>query len=180
MQLADANVQLQQEMAEKDYARQQLDKQHEKMMNDLEQRSERATMLAKMGELLQSCITKDEVIAIALSFAPRIFPTSRGAIFLLNSSRSSVEVAGSWSQCELPATDFEVSDCWALRTGQPHLVYADDSTARCGHTAELKFSTLCIPILAQGETLGILHTQAKENTTRLDPAELSFRMTFAG
>jgi len=67
-----------------------------------------------------------------------------------------------------------------LRTGQPHLAYADESTARCGHAAELEYSTLCVPILAQGEALGILHTQAKDNSTRLDSAELSFRMTFAG
>jgi diguanylate cyclase (GGDEF)-like protein/PAS domain S-box-containing protein len=180
MQLADANVLLQQEMAEKDDTRRQLDEQHEKMVKDLEQRSERAAMLAKMGELLQSCISRDEVIAVALSFAPKIFPASRGALFLLNGSRSSAEMAGSWSECQLPDIDFEVTDCWALRTGQLHLVYAGDSTAKCGHTAELKCSTLCVPIIAQGETLGLMHTQAKDNAIRLDPAELSFRLTFAG
>lgn len=179
-QLADANVRLQEEMAEKDHARRQLDEEHEGMMKDLQQRSERAAMLAKMGELLQSCISRDEVITVALSFAPKIFPNTRGAVFWMNSCRSSVEVIGSWSDCELAATDFEVGDCWALRTGHPHLVYADESTARCKHAAELSCSHLCIPILAQGETLGILHLQKKQNAARLDPAELSFRMTFAG
>jgi diguanylate cyclase (GGDEF)-like protein len=167
-------------MAEKDQTRRQLDEEHEKMMKDLEQRSERASMLAKMGELLQSCVSRDEVITVALSFAPKIFPSARGAIFWMNSSRNAVEVIGSWSDCELAATDFEVGDCWALRTGQPHLVYADESTARCRHAAELSCSHLCIPILAQGETLGILHLQKKQNAARLDAAELSFRMTFAG
>ena len=133
-----------------------------------------------MGELLQSCISRDEVITVALSFAPKIFPNTRGAVFWMNSCRSSVEMIGSWSGCELAATDFEVGDCWALRTGHPHLVYVDESTARCKHAAELSCSHLCIPILAQGETLGILHLQKKQNAARLDPAELSFRMTFAG
>jgi hypothetical protein len=31
-------------------------------------------MLAKMGELLQSCISRDEVFAAALGFAPKYFP----------------------------------------------------------------------------------------------------------
>lgn len=180
MQLADANERLQQEMAEKDDARKQLDDEHEKSMRDLEQRSERAAMLAKMGELLQSCISRDEVIAVALSFAPKIFPTGRGAVFLLNDARTLAELAGSWSECQLPEMDFETSECWALRTGHLHLVYAEDTNARCRHAAELQCSHLCVPILAQGETLGILHLQAKESATRLDPAELSFRMTFAG
>jgi diguanylate cyclase (GGDEF)-like protein/PAS domain S-box-containing protein len=180
MQLADANQRLQREMSEKDDARKQLDNENEKSMKDLEQRSERAGMLAKMGELLQSCISRDEVIAVALSFAPKIFPTGRGAVFLLNDARTLAELAGSWSECQLPGMDFETSECWALRTGHLHLVYADDPTARCKHAAQLQSSHLCVPILAQGEALGILHLQAKENTTRLDPAELSFRMTFAG
>ncbi len=180
MQLADANERLEKEMAEREHARKQLDDEHEKSMKDLEQRSERAAMLAKMGELLQSCISRDEVIAVALSFAPKIFPASRGSVFLLNESRALAELAGSWSECQLPSMDFETSDCWALRTGHLHLVYADDTTARCKHAAELQCSHLCVPILAQGEALGVLHTQAKQIINRLDPAELSFRMTFAG
>lgn len=180
MQLADANAQLQREMSEKDFARSQLDQQKDKMMGELEKRSERATMLAKMGELLQSCISRDEVIAAALGFAPKIFPAARGAIALLNASRSLAEVTGSWSDCQLPTREFESSECWALRTGHPHLVAAGDCTARCAHVAGVECSYVCIPILAQGETLGILHLQATAPGQHMETAELSFKTTFAG
>jgi len=180
MQLADANTQLQREMSEKDFARSQLDRHKDKMMGELEKRSERATMLAKMGELLQSCITRDEVIAAALGFAPKIFPAARGAVALLNASRTLAEVIGSWTDCQLPAKEFESNECWALRTGHPHLVVAGDLTSPCAHAAGVTSTYLCIPILAQGETLGILHLQAASEGTRLDSAELSFKTTFAG
>lgn len=180
MQLANVNDQLQLEIAEKDFARHQLDAEHDKMMKDLEQRSERATMLAKMGELLQSSISKDEVISVALSFAPKIFPFSRGAIVLLNSSRNLAELSGAWSDCQLPSAEFEPTDCWALRTGQPHLVIAGDATVRCTHVGDLKQTHLCVPILAQGDTLGVLHFQAKGDLPNLEALELSFRTTFAG
>ena len=179
-QLADANTRLQEEMLEKDFARNELDQQNETMMTELQKRSERATMLAKMGELLQSCISRDEVFAAALGYAPKIFPTARGAVALLDSSRSHAEVLGSWSECQLPMREFEPTECWALRTGHPHLVVAGDSTAPCTHAAGVKNSYLCIPILAQGETLGILHLQATDAVPQLDPAELSFKTTFAG
>ncbi|HZW81266.1 MAG TPA: diguanylate cyclase [Candidatus Deferrimicrobiaceae bacterium] len=179
-QLADANTRLQEEMLEKDFARNELDQQNERMMSELEKRSERATMLAKMGELLQSCISRDEVFAAALGYAPKIFPTARGAIALLDSSRSHAEVLGSWSECQLPMREFEPTECWALRTGHPHLVVAGDSTAPCAHAAGVKHSYLCIPILAQGETLGILHLQATDEVPQLNSAELSFKTTFAG
>jgi diguanylate cyclase (GGDEF)-like protein/PAS domain S-box-containing protein len=180
MQLADANAQLQREMSEKDFARSQLDQQKDKMMSELKERSERATMLAKMGELLQSCISRDEVTAAALGFAPKIFPTARGAVALLNASRSVADVIGSWSDCQLPMMEFESSECWALRTGQPHLVAVGDRTARCPHVAGVECSYLCIPILAQGETLGILHLQATSPSQHMEMAELSFKTTFAG
>jgi diguanylate cyclase (GGDEF)-like protein len=44
----------------------------------------------------------------------------------------------------------------------------------------VKNTYLCIPILAQGETLGIVHFQATEENPNLDPSELSFKTTFAG
>ncbi|MGA7376927.1 MAG: diguanylate cyclase [Candidatus Sulfotelmatobacter sp.] len=179
-QLADANTRLQEEMLEKDFARNELDQQNETMMTELQKRSERATMLAKMGELLQSCISRDEVFAAALGYAPKIFPTARGAVALLDSSRSHAEVLGSWSECQLPMREFEPTECWALRTGHPHLVVAGDSTAPCTHAAGVKNAYLCIPILGQGETLGILHLQATDAVPQLDPAELSFKTTFAG
>jgi len=171
---------LQEEMLDKDSARRELDQQNERMMEDLTKRSERATMLAKMGELLQSCISKDEVFSAALGFAPKIFPVTRGAVALLNSARSLAEVIGSWTDCALPAPVFEATSCWALRTGHPHLVVAGDPTAPCAHAAGLKNTYLCIPILAQGQAIGIIHFQATDQVPTLADSELSFKTTFAG
>ncbi len=178
-ELATANTRLQEEMWEKDLARRRLDEQNETMMRELTERSQRATLLAKMGEVLQSCVNKDEVFAAALGFAPRVFPMSRGAMALLNSERSLAEVAGSWHDCQLAVKVFEANACWALRTGQPHLVVAGDATARCAHAAGVEHTYLCIPILAQGEALGILHFQATDQAPSLSDSELSFKTTFA-
>ncbi|MGB8916013.1 MAG: diguanylate cyclase [Candidatus Sulfotelmatobacter sp.] len=180
MELADTNARLQEEIVEKDRARHQFDQQNENMMKELEKRSQRATMLAEMGELLQSCISLNELIAAALGFAPRIFPAVRGAVALLNGSRSLADVIGSWADCQLPAMEFEATSCWALRTGHPHLVVAGDPTAPCAHAAGVKNTYLCVPILAQGETLGILHVQATDEVPRLEASQISFKTTFAG
>ena len=179
-ELADAGTRLQEEMLERDYARQRLDEQNATMVSELTARSQRATLLAKMGELLQSCVSKEEVFAAAIGFGPKIFPTRRGALALLNSDRSTAEIAGSWHDCLLPVATFEGSSCWALRTGHPHLVVAGDTTARCAHAIGVQHTYLCIPILAQGEALGILHFQATDEVPTLADAELSLTTTFAG
>lgn len=178
-ELADANTRLQQEMWERDLARRTLDEQNEKMMSELKGRSQRATLLAKMGELLQSCLTREEVFAAALGFAPKIFPSRRGAVALFNSARNFVEVAGTWNGCQLPVKAFEAESCWALRTGQPHLVPAGVTTACCGHATGVTSPYVCIPILAQGEALGILHIQATDADPSFSEANMSFKTTFA-
>ncbi len=180
MQLADINVRLQEEMVEKDFARRELDQQNERMLQELKRRSERAATLARMGELLQSCISREEVCAAALGFAPKIFSTVPGAMALLDASRNVTETIGSWGDCHIPTLVFEPASCWALRTGHPHLVLAGDSTAPCAHAAGVKNTYLCAPILAQGETLGIVHFQATDEAPQLDATELSFKTTFAG
>jgi len=178
-ELADANTRLQEEMWERDLARRQLDEQNAQMVHELTERSQRATLLAKMGELLQTCVSKDEVFAAALGFAPNIFPTSRGAVALFNPDRTLAEVIGSWHDCQLPLPVFDSSSCWALRTGHSHLVVAGDTTAPCAHAAGVNHTYLCIPILAQGEALGILHFQATDEAPALADAELSLKTTFA-
>jgi diguanylate cyclase (GGDEF)-like protein/PAS domain S-box-containing protein len=179
-ELADANTRLQEEMWEKDAARRALDQQNERMLREVTERSQRATMLAKMGELLQSCVNRDEVFAAALGFAPKVFSVGRGAIALLNPARNLVEVIGWWSECQLPVSAFEPGSCWALRTGHPHLVLASDHTAPCGHAEGVKNSYLCVPILAQGEALGIVHFQATDQAPSFADTELSHKSTFAG
>jgi diguanylate cyclase (GGDEF)-like protein/PAS domain S-box-containing protein len=178
-ELADANTRLQEEMWERDSARRELDQQNERMLREVTERSQRATMLAKMGELLQSCVTREEVFAAALGFAPRIFSLGRGAVALLNPARDLAEIIGWWAECRIPVAAFEPISCWALRTGHPHLVIAGDSTAPCRHAEGVKNTYLCVPILAQGEALGIVHFQATDESPKLADSELSFKTTFA-
>jgi diguanylate cyclase (GGDEF)-like protein/PAS domain S-box-containing protein len=178
-ELAEANTRLHEEMLEKDQARKELDKQNDRMLHELSERSQRATLLTKMGEHLQSCLTRDEVFAAALGFAPKIF-LHGGAIALLNPERNLAEVIGSWANCELPRKAFEPNTCWALRTGHQHLVIAGDTTAPCAHAAGVKHTYLCVPVLAQGEPLGIMHFQATDESPSLGEAELSFKTTFTG
>jgi diguanylate cyclase (GGDEF)-like protein/PAS domain S-box-containing protein len=180
LELADANTRLQEEMWERELARKELDSQNDRMMMELTERSQRATLLAKMGELLQSCISNEEAFAAALGFAPRIFPVTRGAVVLLNPTRNLAEVIGAWAECKLPMTEFEPHACWALRTGHPHLVLAGDPTAPCAHALGVKNTYLCIPILAQGEALGFLHFQTTDEVPTVAESELSFKTTFAG
>ena len=131
--LMDANTRLQTEMHERALAQQELNLQSERMVRDLTKRSNRATNLAKMAELLPSCAAEKDACAVIAGMAPKVFPEMRGALLMFSSSRQTVEAVATWADCDLPAKGFEPQDCWALRTGHLHIVAAGDHTAECAH-----------------------------------------------
>jgi diguanylate cyclase (GGDEF)-like protein/PAS domain S-box-containing protein len=176
--LMEANSRLESEMKERALAQEELDRQNDRMLKELRLRSVRATTLAKLAELLQSCAALNDVFSVVAGMAPRIFPDFRGAVLLFNSSRKMLELAVKWGDCALPADVFEPQDCWALRTGHLHYVSAGDPTAPCAHVAADRASYLCIPLLSQGEAIGILHFQFTQSEELAD-SEKSLATTFA-
>ena len=99
---------------EKKRAQSELKLQSEKLVNGIKEKSKRASLLRKMGELLQSCSQLPEAFSIVLGFAPRIFPEFRGALLLMNDSRNHLEVVGGWAGHEPAESIYEPSACWAL------------------------------------------------------------------
>ena len=157
--LMEANRRLETEMHDRAQAQQELNQQNERMLQELTQRSNRATILANMSELLQSCVDLKDILSVVAGMAPKIFPELRGAVLLFNSSREVLESAASWAGCQLAASVFEAQDCWAVRTGHLHRVTAGDDTAACRHVGPGKYSYFCLPLLSQGVAVGILHFQ---------------------
>lgn len=157
--LVEANTRLETEMRERTLAQQELNQQNELMLRELTKRSNRSTFLAKLAELLQSCVDLKDVLSVIAGMGPKIFPELRGAVLLLNSSRDILEVASSWADCRLSAPAFVLQDCWALRTGHLHKVAAGDTTAVCRHVGPGDYSYFCIPLLSQGGAIGILTFQ---------------------
>jgi diguanylate cyclase (GGDEF)-like protein/PAS domain S-box-containing protein len=177
--LVEANARLTQEMVERERTQRELDQQTEKLVQELVARSQNSGLLGKMGELLQSCTNTKEAFSIVLGYAPKMFPNLKGAVILLNASRSLLEVAGEWGGCQLPSGVFEPNACWALRTGHVYLMEAGAGGVSCGHASDVANSYLCIPIQAQGEALGVIHFQSKVETHQISELELSLAGTFA-
>jgi diguanylate cyclase (GGDEF)-like protein/PAS domain S-box-containing protein len=170
--LMEANSLLQSEMRERGLAQQELNLQNEHMVRELTKRSNRATNLAKMAELLQSCTEVNDAFSVVAGMAPKVFPELRGAVHVFNASRETLEVVAIWEDCTLPDNAFGPQDCWALRTGHMHVVLAADHSAECGHVASSDCSYICLPLLVHGEAIGILHFQM------IEPGEVPQPMLF--
>ena len=126
----------------------------------LQRRTQELALLQEMGELLQSCPTVEEGYGVVGRYAPRFFPTGSGALCVTAPSRNLVEAVSVWGDSLLSERFFSPNDCWALRRGRVHLVEAPASDLLCPHVGQVPPAPyVCIPMMAQGEALGVLHLQ---------------------
>jgi diguanylate cyclase (GGDEF)-like protein len=87
-----------------------------------------------------------------------------GVIYLYRASRNALEARTAWGA--LTASEvLGPSDCWALRRGQPHVVDADDPLLSCPHVTDRTGDSICIPMSAHGDTVGMLHLIGHRLTT---------------
>lgn len=124
---------------------------------ELEQRNTEISLLGQMGELLQSCNTTEEAYLVIRQSIQKLFTSDSGALFLFNNSRTLVEAAALWGDTPPAEMVFAPDDCWALRRGRIHGLAEIQSGFQCRHVEAQKTAYLCVPLVAQGEAIGIFH-----------------------
>lgn len=146
------------------------------LVTDLEQRNREMALLSEMGELLQRCHTSEEAYSVVSGFGQRLFPTGSGMLALLNATNTSAEVVACWGESPPGEPVFAPDQCWALRRGRAHVVGAPEFGPLCGHLESAPAAGyLCVPMLAQGAPMGILHLRPQPEGGA-QPSELSDRL----
>ena len=116
--------------------------------------------LSELDDALQSCQTVDEAYKMSENALSGILGLRPGALCILNPSRDLVESVATWNDCSTTEPLFHPDDCWALRRGKSYGRPA--SPLPCPHVrAPVASNYLCVPLVAQGETLGVLYVEDK-------------------
>ncbi len=123
---------------------------------EMEMQNRVISAIGKMGELLSSCDTTDEAYAVISTSASRLFPDDTGALFILNSSRNLIEPACSWGDDSVIHEEIDPKSCWALRRGRCYSMEDSDAGLRCPHLPASGQGHFCLPLMAHGETLGVV------------------------
>jgi len=129
--------------------------------------------LKEMGDLLDACLTLTEVYGVVRRALEGLFPGGAGALHVINSSRNLVETVAAWGTGGAGGeTVFAPADCWALRRGRIHVVERSGDGLVCPHLeTPLPGSYLCIPLVAQGEAVGVLYFSRGAEMTAFSPEE---------
>ena len=132
---------------------------------DAERRLDQQTkdLILQMMHRLQACQTQSELADVVARFAPQIFPNLAGHLYVLNESRTLLSTIGSWLDPHQSAASFASSACWGLRRGRPHLSNRGQSDIACQHLNESNVTGLCVPLTAQGDTIGLLYFEERSD-----------------
>lgn len=126
---------------------------------ELERRNAETALLSELYEAFQACRKADEIFGTAARYAQKLFPGAAGTLYIFKESRNLLESASAWGPGERAAEVLQPDDCWALRRGKAHLAEDPGSAAICPHVQTDGGSPpyVCVPLVARGESLGLLH-----------------------
>lgn len=140
---------------------------------ELEQRSRTIDLLGRMANRLPGSKDEDEFVEVIERFAPQILPDARGALYVLSNSQTLLRRIGEWNNPTGSAAEFTPSGCWGLRRGQPHIIMDAASDIVCPHVqAEELMGYRCLPLVAQGETVGLFYIEERQGEVSVNEQDL--------
>jgi diguanylate cyclase (GGDEF)-like protein/PAS domain S-box-containing protein len=134
----------------------------DRLVKELELRTQQMTALNEMGALLECSGTVKEACTVVGDSLRKLFPEApSGALYIFKSSRNLVEAVLRWGTIgSASEPTFPPDDCWSLRRGQPHWSEHPGTGVSCQHLMKSSSTEcLCVPMVAQGNTIGILHLE---------------------
>ncbi|NOH81456.1 diguanylate cyclase [Vibrio sp. RE86] len=134
------------------------------------QRTNEIELMHRLANMLAACGTLTEAQKIVEDILPRILGKINGSVSLMRASRNQLVTQLDWGD-EWPGNrSFAPEECWSLRKGRAHQSNDDFHTLTCDHMSNLPNNqTLCIPLTAHGNTIGILHLYFGEGDIKIDP-----------
>ncbi len=129
--------------------------------SELELHAREIALLSEMSELLQTCLTLNEAYTVVDHTVQQLFDQESGALCVLDQDKDLVDTVVAWGEGSTGERVFAPGDCWALRRGQLFSVGDASTGIICKHVGPpAAMSYICVPMIAQGETLGILHIRS--------------------
>ncbi|HWC35780.1 MAG TPA: diguanylate cyclase [Mycobacteriales bacterium] len=131
---------------------------------DLEARSRDMSALSRASQVMQSCARLEEAMQVIARAGAGLFEGVPGGVYTASSDRELLEPVATWEGLT-PAEPFRTEDCWALRTGRVHQLGQDALALPCPHVPAGTEWSICVPLIAQTETLGVVHLRVDSRAT---------------
>lgn len=129
-------------------------------------------LILQMMHRVQACQNQNELADVVARFMPQIFPAIAGRLLVSGDHGSTLDSIGQWSDPAGSDPRFSIDDCWALRRGRLHLNEPNGDDVTCHHVHATTSVSLCLPLTALGETVGLLYLENMKADNPLDAERL--------
>jgi diguanylate cyclase (GGDEF)-like protein/PAS domain S-box-containing protein len=141
---------------------------------ELQRHDTELQLLYRMNDLLQSCNSQEEAYQVISMLGSELFPEQRGCLAIMQPPDQYLEVVVCWGEAGLIESGFSLNDCWALRRGQNHIVSDPRTGPVCHHfTKPIQTGYVCIPLMVQGEILGVVCITSLDEKRQLRQQQLA-------
>ena len=123
----------------------------------LEKLNREIKLMAELTQWLQSTNSLNELFRLVSDFLAVLVPGCKGEIYLYSNSRDVLDGVCSWNGATAKP-HIKPTECWGLRHGRSYSEGNSVVNFKCAHTEDSDaISSVCLPFLAHGETLGLMH-----------------------
>lgn len=142
-------------------------------------RTNEIELMHRLANMLAACNNLVEAQKVVSDMVPRVLGDINGSVSLMRASRNQLTTQLDWGGEWPGSRSFSPDECWSLRKGRAHKAIDEYHSLTCDHMDNVGLNqTICIPLTAHGNTIGIMHLYF-EGQTEIDPVteQLAFSVS---
>jgi diguanylate cyclase (GGDEF)-like protein len=144
----------------------------------IRQRTNEIELMHRLANMLAACNNMIEAQKIVSDVLPRILGNVNGSVSLMRASRNQLVTQLDWGEEWPGSRSFAPDECWSLRKGRVYQSNDEFHTLSCEHMENVGDNqTLCIPLTAHGNTIGIMHLYFGSSEIEID--EITEQLAFS-
>ncbi|AIW17560.1 diguanylate cyclase [Vibrio coralliilyticus] len=144
----------------------------------IRQRTNEIELMHRLANMLAACNNMVEAQKIVSDVLPRILGNVNGSVSLMRASRNQLVTQLDWGEEWPGSRSFAPDECWSLRKGRVYQSNDEFHTLSCEHMENVGDNqTLCIPLTAHGNTIGIMHLYLGSSEIEID--EITEQLAFS-
>lgn len=125
-------------------------------LDEEQERRRERRVLSQMSEWLFAAQTLEELQAVVTRSMSQLFPQARGELYIYSNSRDVLDLVSSWGDPN-SVPHLSAAQCWGLRRGRAYAFGTSEIDFCCEHVNSEQNPYFCLPIIAHGDTIGLLH-----------------------
>ena len=115
-------------------------------------------LISQATEWFYAAKTQEDLTRFVAKCVCKLFPEARGQLYIYSNSRDVLDLHVNW--CGAGDTPhIEPDECWGLRRGRAYGYGISEIEFPCSHVEGEPHPYFCMPLIAHGDTLGLMHLQ---------------------